>query len=80
LLGVVCLIIAENGDDDVASVIFLMGACVLALCHLTTIGAAAFGFHRGEKTRWWGTATLPFAMMSFGVLMLGSAISLDELM
>ncbi len=79
LLAGFAVAIAESGDEDVATVIFLMGSAILALSHLGTIGAAALGFQRGERTRMWGLATLPFALLSMLVLLVGCAISLEKL-
>jgi len=74
-----CLLLAEEVDDELGALVYVLGAAGMLVLYLGTIGGAVWGFIRREVTRMWGIATVPFGLISGLVLLALSVLALEEL-
>jgi hypothetical protein len=79
LLVLFCVLMAEEVDDELGAVVFLLGSGTLGLAHLATFVGAGFGFARREFTRFWGLSTVAFAGLTGLICMAGCLVALEEL-
>jgi len=79
ILVLLSVFLVEEVDDELGSLVFLLGAAMLGMVHLASFVGATFAFVRREVTRLWGISTVAFAGLSGIFLFAGCLIALEEL-
>ncbi len=79
LMVLFCVLMAEEVDDELGAVVFLLGSGTLAMVHLATFVGAGVAFARREITKYWGLPTVLFAGFTALICMVGCLVALEEL-
>jgi len=79
IVGLACIFIGEEIDDDLGAMLFLVtgGGTFVAL--LGTVAGSVASFVRKEANRWWGLTAPILWMLASMLILVGAMVALDEL-